>query len=615
MREYPMKAKKSRKVKKPKLFDPDKIMTGLCQSLKCDLEPLLHADQGVHPSIHYAVERQLANFSKKYLPVTHDREGLEQSTFSKFEEINAHMLDTNVKVLFTAPSPDTRIQTDTPFMDKVHLRARAIVHFVLGDCTEDEWFLYCQHGSGSSIGVPFEDTSVEQKFASGMSSTYGAELYWRRYLEYDFQLYDTLKSIWGTDPSVDIQPVTGSRATTVDKTVEKRRMICVEPTVNMFLQQGLMQVMYDRLKTVGLDVETLQERHKQLARRGSLTLKQGTIDFSSASDCVSIELLRWLLPPKWFDILWSIRCHHTFLNGRWLELQMMSTMGNATTFPLETLVFWSYAHAVRLSLQPGNSLFPEWEHLRVVSVFGDDCIVPSYMASKYCEVMEEVGFWVNSEKSFLGSERFRESCGGDYFAGYNVRPFSLKAPQSRRVSSLPPWLYVIANRLLPRYIMYFGGLGYIYEKELWKFLFRLFEEHDLSIRFVPPDYPDDSGLKWYFDHERLALIYRFRSEPIYEDVHGVRSFSFHKFSYKERRETIQSLRYCLALKSLGKRQMRQLELFYELSGWEPGLYESLQPALSFFSLSRQRKGTPRTSPRKRVGGYVVAKGRSAHWST
>jgi hypothetical protein len=611
MREYPMKANKSRKVKKQKLFDPDKVLTKLSRSLSSDLEPLLHADRGVHPSIAFAVRRQLDAFEKKYLPVTYDSERLEEETFSNFEKINSHMLDTNVRLLFSLPDPCSRIQSNTPFMDKVHLRARALVHFVLRDCPEDEWFLNCQHGSGASIGVPFTDTSVERKFSSGMSSTIGAELFWRRYLLYNFQLCNTLRSIWGTDPSVDIEPVTGSRATTVDKTIDKRRMICVEPTVNMFLQQGLMQVMYNRLEEVGLDVEVLQERHKMLARRGSLTLKQGTIDFSSASDCVSIELLRWLLPPEWFDNLWSLRSHHTFLNGRWLELQMMSTMGNATTFPLETLVFWSYAHAVRLSLEPGNTLFPEWESLSAVSVFGDDCIVPSEIASKYCDVMTEVGFFVNSEKSFIGAERFRESCGGDYFAGHNVRPFSLRAPRSRRLSSLPPWLYVIANRLIPRYIMYFGGVSYIYEKELWSSIFRLFEDHDLSVRFVPPDYPDDAGLKWYFDHERLAMSYRFRSEPIYEDVHGTRSFQFHKFHYRKKGRANPDLRFCLALKSLGKRQRRQ-ELFIELSGWEPGFYESLKPNLS---LSGQSKGTPRTYPRKEVGGYVVARGRSAHWST
>lgn len=41
-------------------------------------------------------------------------------------------------------------------------------------------------------------------------------------------------------------------------------------------------------------------------------------------------------------------------------------------------------------------------------------------------MLQFTGFKLNEEKSFFGDEPFRESCGGDYFAGKPVRPFYLK---------------------------------------------------------------------------------------------------------------------------------------------------------------------------------------------
>jgi hypothetical protein len=593
-----MSSRKRQKKSKASLFDPDKISADLYQSICCDLQPLLHEKPGVDSIMAQATRYQVDTFLKKYLPTTYDSKGQEERTFENFESTNSSILDANVKLLLKLPKADTRIQSNTPFMDKVHLRARALMHFVLGSFCEDEWFLECKHSSGSSLGVPFSDTSLERKFTSPVTVTSNAEPYWKRYLEYDRRLYSILTSsgyVLGALSSVQ-----GSRATTVDKTADKRRMICVEPTANMFLQQGLMHVMYRRMKAVGLDVMSLQTRHKELAYEASITGYNATIDFSSASDCVSIELLRWLLPPNWFDVVDAVRCRYTLLGNKWVELQMIATMGNATTFPLETLVFWTYAHAVRLSLKHGNSLFPEWEDLREVSVYGDDCIVPSKQAPDFMRVCEDVGFKVNLDKSYFGSERFRESCGGDYLVGRNVRPFNLRPPVSRRMSSLEPWLYTAWNALIKKYISYFGELTYVYDKALWATFFRLFSEHNLSIKFVPPDYPDDAGLKWSFDYARISRLYRFRSEPVYQDKHGTRTFKYLRFVYRLKYRRSDILRLWESLKrgySYDTHRLLVANLPYESN-----LFPEGATAQDMFN------------PKRVIGGYVVASGLSGHWS-
>lgn len=615
---------KKRKPARPKrkLFDPDVVLTELHQALKCDLQTYKHEYSKSDSLDAYAFERQVTDFDKKYVPPSFDTKGMESESFDLFRSINSRMLDTNLKLLLGLPESTQRIQSSTPFMDKVHLRARAITRWVLGEFDEDEWFQNCKNSSGASIGVPFKDTSMEKKFTFPMSSTVGAERYWRRYLRYDFQLCRELEN-FNSGVNQGIEPVSGSRATTVDKTKEKRRMICVEPTVNMYLQQGLMLMMYDRLSDVGLDLDSAQDRHMKLAWEASITGRMATIDFSSASDCVSIELLRWLLPPSWFDVCWILRSHHTLLDGEWTELQMMSTMGNATTFPLETIVFWAYAHAVRLSLQPGNSLFPEWEDLKLVRVFGDDCIVPHDLAVPFMEACREIGFIVNDDKSFYGDERFRESCGGDFLCGRNVRPFYIKAPVNTRLSSLPPWLYIITNSLLKKYIQYFGETSYIYEKELWRVIFSIFTRYNISVRYVPPEFPDDSGLKWSSDRERLENSYRFRSEPIYKDRNGTCYFTYHRFVYRKSEKQDSGLRLWLALRHFMQREAveRNSKAFDRFLEKNPEL--SVQEARRCFSLrksnvARLEKAVSRKqshiNPKRVLGGYVVAKAFSGHWS-
>lgn len=576
----------TKKLKKEKpLFNADSIATRIHQAVIRDFTPLLQEYKGsnsMHP-IKFGIEAQLSGLLKKYQNAETDVQNLTRETFKAFEGINQHMLNTNLKILFWNPidlhGPVNRC-ADT--MEKIHKSARAIVHFVLGSFCEDEWFSECRNSSGTSIGVPFSDTSDESKFTFPMSSTVNAKLFFDRYLLFDKELSNALLEFNRAHPLDEkVYIVEGSRATTVDKTNEKRRMICVEPTVNMFLQQGLMHMLYKRLKFVGLDVETLPERHKRLAKISSITGENATIDWSSASDCVSIELLRWLLPPRWFDIIDRTRSTCTFIEGKRVDLHMISTMGNAVTFPLETLVFWAYAHATKLRLDKDNSLFPKWEDLKSVSVFGDDCIVPSYIAECFIHVMQDVGFIINTEKSYYGTEQFRESCGGDYYAGYDVRPYYLKAPTDRRMSSLEPWLYIVLNSLLKKYIQYFGELSYMYDKELFKYLFHLFRKHKINIKLVPSYFPDDSGAKYAFDILRFRSCYPGTYSRISVTENGSVSFSFCRYVYRKTRCRHDGIRYAIWL----KRPFRS-----------------------------DRQIVNSNLPIRKRGGYVVAKAMTGHWS-
>jgi hypothetical protein len=553
----------------------------------------LQARDDLEPSKEVYRQRQVDELLKKFASPEVDQQPLEELTYGKFHIVNEHMgrFNSNISIL-----PTRRITSSMSYAEKTLRRARALMYDVVGQLDIDTWFSACKHSQGSSIGVPFVDTSLEKKWLYPLSVTEEARPLFDSYLRFDSQMNRAVENFNSHHlVSERYQIVRGSRATTVEKNSSIRRMIAIEPTCNMFLQQGLMNVLYERMKRVGLNVETLPDLHKMLARESAITSRNATIDFSSASDCVSIELLRWLLPPKWFRAIYAVRSPEMQINADWHQLNMISTMGNAVTFPLETLVFWTLAHAVRLSEMRTNTLFPEWEDLKCCSVFGDDCIVPTDIAAPFMEFATSLGFIVNDEKSYYGSECFRESCGGDYYSGYNVRPVFVRAPTSARISALEPWLYTIMNALIKKYIVYFGELSYVYEKDIFLLFSKLFAEYDLRLKIVPSFYPEDSGLQISFDMKRFLSCYKFACEPISRSHQGTYTFRYLRFQYPKRGHLVSDdIRYCTKLKTFVNNEITP----------------PLSRDFNFPTLGREQMRFVR---RRLGGGYVVARGLTSHW--
>jgi hypothetical protein len=551
----PMKKRSKAKGAKRPLFSPSSIATVLNDALKRDLAEGQNV-YGFHTLASAYYRRiQSDKFLSKFVPPECDTSPLEGEAFDKFLDINKRMFDFNqgtkypTHLIGANGYPKLNSQDASP-REQLLLRARLAMYYVLTDLTEDEWFQECQHSSGSTLGVPFRDTSMERKSTFPISSTRSCVPQWKRYLAYDHEMAKAVAQYNESHIGDHLNIVEASRATTVDKTTNSRRMIAIEPTVNMFFQQGLMTAMVKRLQYVGIDLASAQAMHKRLARESSNTERWATIDFSSASDCVSTELLRWLLPPKWFGRLMMTRTPRMNIRGNNIELFMVSTMGNATTFPVETLVFWSLAIAVVSTERLGrkNVYHPNKRDMASVFVYGDDCILPNHLASEFMELSESVGFIVNREKSFFGNEHFRESCGGDYLHGFDVRPFFLKAPSGSRRSLLEPWLYTIGNGILQQYIKYFGTLTYVYDKALWQAYFEIFRRYKLKVRVVPPWYPDDSGLKIGNDLGRFQRQYDIPLQEILYDKHGTFHFTYLRFVFRESKQWYDPLRYSTWLK-------------------------------------------------------------------
>lgn len=224
----------------------------------------------------------------------------------------------------------------------------------------------------------------------------------------------------------EVRVVEGNRLSFVPKTTEISRSICTEPNLNMFFQKGigafLERILRDRFK---INLSYQPTLNRKLAREGSLYGTFGTLDLSSASDSMSVRLLRDIIPPEfywWLDVCRSPRV--TYPDGTKEDLHMVSSMGNAFTFPLQTLLFSSIVVACYrvLGIKPKYDM----RGPKNFAVFGDDIIVVKDAYQFVTRCLELFGFVVNVSKSFNTGD-FRESCGSDFFRGHDIRGVYLKS--------------------------------------------------------------------------------------------------------------------------------------------------------------------------------------------
>lgn len=302
---------------------------------------------------------------------------------------------------------------------------RSWITYVLGSAPSLEAvYDSCDFGPGASIGVSGNATNIARKLLSEKWSVtpeafQHAAIAMFRHSQVrqmvlaeqgpihclDFGLFvQTLRS------RVDV--LHNNKITFVPKTVKTERSIAVEPLLNGFLQKGVDLEMRKRLKRVNVDL-TDQSFNQRLAHLGSaMDGSFCTIDLSSASDSLAVEVVRELIPPEWFSLLDALRSKEGFLDGRKIAYEKFCSMGNGFCFPLESLIFAACV------TEAGGKLGVD------AAVYGDDIIVQHQIFDRVVSNLSLLGFKLNTDKTF-SSGPFRESCGADYFGGEDVRPFTL----------------------------------------------------------------------------------------------------------------------------------------------------------------------------------------------
>lgn len=395
------------------------------EELVSDAEKLTHRDYQ-----SYAALRQLdALFSKNASMPGTDSASRKEAAIQKFLESEKTCKETNRRLAFPTSSPDF-----TPQVKSVMDEAKWIIYNLLGPLPDPSiLWKECSFGPGITfgagsqehanlvykIGGPHTVTSRCLPFVGSRSFTESWPL-WLQTLVSENATYTIVK---------------GNRITTVPKTAVIDRTIAIEPSFSVFLQKGLEVYLTKRLRRSGVDLRS-QGRNQHIARIASTKpLYAATMDLSSASDTIACELVRYLFPSDWFYLLDSLRSEFfTVDKGKsWSRYEKISSMGNAFTFPLETIIFYAIAKASTIVAR-GD--------VKRLRVYGDDIIIDFNSYALCAEVLDFAGFSVNHSKSFaIGS--FRETCGVDYLCGRDTRPvYVRKAP--RYVSEV----FNLFNRLL-----------------------------------------------------------------------------------------------------------------------------------------------------------------------
>ncbi len=236
--------------------------------------------------------------------------------------------------------------------------------------------------------------------------------------------------------------VSSNKLSFVPKNDKESRTICTEPTLNTMFQLGFGRILELRLKRFfGIDLEDQQFKNRALARLGSITNGLSTIDLSSASDSISLPMLRWILPASFLRMLEFSRCESSEVpRSGTVNLNMVSTMGNGYTFPLQTILFSAVVAAcltvrgIPWQRTPSFSSSNGWIRRVVRSagsdelwgVFGDDIIVPQSCTEDVISTLNVLGFQINRDKTFAKGP-FRESCGHDFYQGVMIRGIYVKS--------------------------------------------------------------------------------------------------------------------------------------------------------------------------------------------
>lgn len=442
----------------------------------------------------------------------------EENALVKWYESEARCKEMNAKCVDILTHPLTHSHQElASLLERLRVEILSLLGEVPPDLDQVTEFM--RFGPKSDLTHALDEGSVPYKLLA--PSTYpwlGPEITW---------LYNNtmFRCLWGLkmpEALCNIASLTDdwiaicdhAKYSSVPKKIDENRPIELGPSIPGLLQQAYDGFIRRRLREGwGLDLRN-QEPNKVLARigseRGNESNSVATIDLQSASDSVSYGLVGMLLPRAWFKILSPLRAKSIEMaDGTIVKLEKFSSMGNALTFSLQTLIF---SAVVRATLRAHGWEGSKWR------VYGDDIIVPCRIFDEVCRNLRMLGFVINESKSF-SEGHFRESCGGDYLLGVDVRPLYIKKP-IKTVADLYKYLNLIQVfamrgpipasgfkavyehflRAVPKEFLFFGDSRYALDSCVWtpwsvvpRFVLRLREQDVklpdklayLSLLFLP----------------------------------------------------------------------------------------------------------------------------------
>lgn len=165
-----------------------------------------------------------------------------------------------------------------------------------------------------------------------------------------------------------------------------------------------------------------QGRNRQLAMRYGFC----TTDASAYTDSIPAIAISTLLKhtPNLCHAVFEVSPVVTHKGNRAYKVTRLLTMGNACTFPLETVFSFAVVLGAFSRSYPELTLDEIWSRIRnndkdfQFTVYGDDIITPSRVTSHVKQLLGEFGIIVNESKSF--NNHIGESCGIYALRGRNA---------------------------------------------------------------------------------------------------------------------------------------------------------------------------------------------------
>jgi hypothetical protein len=170
---------------------------------------------------------------------------------------------------------------------------------------------------------------------------------------------------------------------------------------------------------------------------------------------VSKELVSRVFPRELYYWLLATRTPKVRVpNGEIRSVRKFAPMGSALCFPVQCLVFTSVVIYASMQVLSGCAVgefvkldgelkelvrksvnafrhepFRRRPHpfaFEPSAIFGDDICVDRKLTPYVTNTLRHLGFLVNEDKSFRASKGFRESCGGFYLWGDDVKPLRFR---------------------------------------------------------------------------------------------------------------------------------------------------------------------------------------------
>jgi hypothetical protein len=382
----------------------------------------------------YAATKFLSKF--KDLVLGYDLDKVAMEKFKKFEDLCKL---TNARFRKLELDPKYRGQ-----VVKLHLAVQRKISKILGKFHPQEFFDSADWGPGATTLLKARDASATNKFQCETGIT--RDLYALLPSDLLIQVYPGWVAHMSEIGFPNFQ--IGNKVVTVPKDATANRVIAIEPGINLWFQKAVGSMIQRRLNRCGIDLRD-QSINQELARVASKDAINATIDFSSASDSISSEVIRELFTtcsvseramsdlPTWYSVLDSCRSHYGHQDGTFVRWNKFSSMGNGFTFQLESLLFFAIAKCCVEEIQIPLTNAVEG----TVSVYGDDVIIPRNCLELFSVMCDFYGFTINMKKSHFSSF-FRESCGSHYMLGADTKPVYLKGHISDVLS-----VYRLANSI------------------------------------------------------------------------------------------------------------------------------------------------------------------------